>query len=98
MSAKKYKIKPGILLLSADKEYMLATTKAGRDGIVPNIRQINEAAAYYWTLYQSPMDKKEMAAQVAEHFGISKLAALIQISQFENKLKEMGYFIKEEEA
>lgn len=93
---KQIKIRPGVVLLSVCDEHLLVATREARDA-VPYVQQINGAAAYYWKLLEEKKDVKTIIDMAVEHYGMTKIKALITVNNFINRLKDLGYITFEEQ-
>lgn len=91
-----YEIKPGIILLSADDEYLLVATSAARENGVPHVKQLNGTAAFYWEMLEREAEEKEKIILITERLGINKIHAVMKFNMFKEQLYEMGYLAKKE--
>lgn len=89
---KTYVTRAGIVLISICDEHMLVATREAR-AVCPYIQQINSAAAYYWKLFESGVELKDMVELAAAYFDIPKIQALITLNNFVKKLTDAGYLI-----
>lgn len=83
-------------MLSVCGEHLLVATREARE-TVPYVRQINDAAAFYWRLLEDGVELKKVIDKAAQHFNMTKIQALVAVNNFVTRLKNDGYLTFEDQ-
>lgn len=88
----KYKVRPGITLVTICDEYMLVAGKDARE-YCPKAAQINETAALIWKQIELEKSEKEIVEAIGEEYETDN--AELVIREYIQTLAENGYLITE---
>lgn len=91
-----YQIRPGVVLAEVCGEYLLLATLDASQ-YCPYVYQINETAAFFWSLLEQQFTEKQIAEKAAEEYDVSKELLHRDVRQFINTLLEKGYLLSKEE-
>lgn len=94
---KKYKRRPGVVLLRICGEYLLVATKDARD-LCPYVTQINNSAATYWDLFDDIYSINDYIGHVAQSLNKEKKEVMLQVLVFVEKMEKSGYLTEVEQA
>lgn len=89
----KIMLRPGVVLLRAGGAFLLVADLEARK-TCQYVRQINEAAAYYWQLMEAGMSFPEIVACSCEKFHTTRVQQQTNILLFIKKFMEAGYLVE----
>ena len=94
---KRYKLRPGVVLVEICGEYLLVATGEAR-GCCPYVTQINRAAAEYWRVFEQESELHAIVNRLCERSGKEKKSVLLPLYMFIQKMAKSGYLIEEEDV
>ncbi len=92
---KRYKARPGVLLLEVCGEHLLVATGEAR-GRCPDITQLNDAGTQYWTILCEEGTLKAALDRAQKETGRPVQALLPGLLRYVAKLRESGYLLEED--
>ena len=90
-----YTIDPHVLTRTVCGETLLIRLGTGV-GYLPDMKVLNDGAAYYWTLLEQGMDEEQMLQQASADTGETVADLRPGLSAFMNALKAKGYILAAE--
>lgn len=94
----KYIARPGVILTDICGEYILVSTKEGREDR-PYVMQVNETSAFLWKHLSEWTDIKKLTEEIESVYEIDDLEEVTTaIDNFLRQMTELGYLLKEERS
>ena len=75
-----------ILRRVAEQNILLSEQKTDFDAIVV----LNETGAFLWELLKQPQEPEQLVRQLRQEYDVDADTALRHVTEFTNKLKELG--------